>query len=102
MTAKTNLGSHPVGESIPIKSRLYNPADDAYDAISVIIDLGIIGGDASVVSGEAMSRIELGVYTYTVTPTATGVYNGVITATTVDGYVKVDEIEFTVYKAKLG
>ena len=99
---KTNLGSHPVDESIPIKSRLYNPADEAYDAETVVIDIGIIGGDTSVVTGEAMSRIDLGVYTFTVTPTETGVYNGVITATTIDGYVKIDEIEFTVYKAKLG
>lgn len=102
MTTKTNLGSHPVGESIPIKSLLYNPADEAYDAVSMIIDIGIIGGEPSVITGAAMSRIALGVYTYTIAPTAAGVYNGTITATTVDGYVKIDEIEFTVYVAKLG
>lgn len=93
---KTNLGSHPVGETIPIQSKTYNPEEVLYDAETTIIDISIIGG-SDVVTGEGMTRISQGVYEHNLTPSERGVYTGTITCTTTEGFVKIDEIEFTVY-----
>lgn len=93
---KTNLGSHPVGETIPIQSKTYNPAEVEYDAETTTISLSIIGG-SGVITDVGMTRVTQGVYEYYFIPSELGVYNGIITCTTEEGHVKIDEIEFTVY-----